>query len=142
MKDKVLIWTVAVGMGSFTIPDDLLENLDGLVLSGMGTGTLPDSYIEHLSPRWTTRIPIVIVSRCTVGCGYDDFYYRGSKDKYVRRGFVLDDGFEELNPVQARAKLILELTWKKWKKASEVTRQPEEGQSKSTTTSSRDGARE
>lgn len=109
LRDRVLVWPITLGCGDFLIPDHLLRTLDGLVLSGMGTGTIPDSYIEHLSPEWTSKLAIVIVSRCPLGQNYDDFYYRGSLRKYTDRGFLVT-GYEDLNPLQARLKLIVALS--------------------------------
>jgi L-asparaginase len=54
-------------------------------------------------------LAIVIVSRCPLGQNYDDFYYRGSLRKYTDRGFLVT-GYEDLNPLQARLKLIVALS--------------------------------
>lgn len=87
------------------------EKVDGLILAGMGTGSLSDSVISSLSPSITGKIPVCITSRCLVGDNYDDFYYKGSLEKYTSKGFILE-GYEGLSPYQARIKLLLELAVK------------------------------
>ena len=87
------------------------EKIDGLVLAGMGTGSLSDSVINRLSPEITNKIPVCITSRCLVGGNYDDFYYKGSLQKYTSKGFILE-GYEGLSPYQARIKLMLDLAVK------------------------------
>lgn len=107
LKDRVCIWTLTVGA---FLPEALLEGLDGLVLAGSGTGSVPAAILDQLSPTWTNRIPIVVVSRCTTGQNYDDDYYKGSKQKYESRGFVLGAGYEQCSPLQARNLLIFRLS--------------------------------
>ncbi|WP_218079751.1 asparaginase domain-containing protein [Anthocerotibacter panamensis] len=102
---QVMIWTMALDP---VLPSALLPALDGLVLAGQGTGSLAPWIVEQLSPEWTERIPVVLTSRCAVGLNFDDAYYRGSLEKYENRGFRLL-GYEQLNPLQARIKLMLEL---------------------------------
>ena len=102
---RVPLITMCIGL---TIPDALLENVDGLVVAGMGTGSISKEMVEHLSPSWTSRIPIVLSSRCPIGENFDDSPYRGSLSKYEDRGFVIR-GYEGLNPLQARLKLLFEI---------------------------------
>jgi L-asparaginase len=104
-SNRVMVWTMTVDP---ILPEALLEGLDGLVLAGMGTGSIATSVVEQLAPKWTSRIPVVITSRCPVGLNYDDYYYKGSLKKYESRGFRIL-GYEELNPLQARLKLLLEM---------------------------------
>ncbi|KXZ43548.1 hypothetical protein GPECTOR_87g410 [Gonium pectorale] len=101
---RVGIWVT--GVDAF-VPEGLLRGVCGLVLAAPGTGSLPAALIEALAP-WTSTLPIAIVSRCGVGNNYDDCYYRGSRDKYERRGFLLA-GFEHCTPMQARHLLVLRL---------------------------------
>jgi L-asparaginase len=105
----VAIWPLTV---SGFLPDALLESgeLDGLILAGSGSGSLPQAVIDQLSPTWTSRLPIIISSRCGTGANHDDFYYPGSRHKYESRGFILGGGYEHLNPLQARSLLILRLS--------------------------------
>lgn len=129
---RVAIWPLtADGQAP---PEGLLSQLDGLVLAGSGTGSLPAGVVEALAgptrggssgrddggeagsrgadasgSPWTARLPIVISSRCTWGSNHDDSLYRGSLAKYEGRGFVLRGGYEHLNPLQARALLVLRL---------------------------------
>ena len=84
------------------------EECDGLVIAGMGTGSLPNGVIEELSRSLTSKIPVCITSRCPQGDNYDDFYYKGSLEKYESRGFILRN-YEGLSPYQARLRLIFEL---------------------------------
>ncbi|KAK9762458.1 hypothetical protein K7432_011779 [Basidiobolus ranarum] len=105
-KKRVVIWTVT--MSTF-IPEQLLENVDGLILATPSTGSISDSLIEKLSPTWTNQIPIVIVSRCFSGHNFDDQYYRESKARYTGRNFIFENGYEELNALQARNLLIFQL---------------------------------
>ena len=105
VNNRVMIWTMTLDP---ILSEAMLEGLDGLVLAGMGTGSIARSVVELLSPKWTSKIPIVITSRCPVGLNYDDYYYRGSLEKYESKGFQIL-GYEQLNPLQARLKLILEM---------------------------------
>ena len=82
--------------------------INGLVVAGMGTGSLSDAVIDQLSPSVTGKMPVVISTRCAFGDNYDDFYYKGSLEKYTSRGFLLQ-GYEGLSAYQARIRLILEL---------------------------------
>eukprot|EP00887_Chlorella_sp_A99_P007264 scaffold2.g7264.t1 len=130
----VAIWVVTV---SAFLPEELLHGLDGLVLAAPGTGSLPASLVRQLAgggsgeappgqvalsdcsgstaasgqqqPTWTSRLSIVISSRCATGENHDDFYYEGSRAKYERRGFLLRGGYEALTPLQARCLLTLRL---------------------------------
>jgi L-asparaginase len=43
------------------------------------------------------------------GNNHDDFHYRGSRDKYESRGFLLG-GYQHLAPLQARLLLALRLS--------------------------------
>jgi L-asparaginase/Glu-tRNA(Gln) amidotransferase subunit D len=69
------------------------------------------------------RLPIVIVSRCPLGQNYDDFYYRGSLRKYTDRGFLVT-GYEDLNPLQARLKLIVALSFSSTSSAASLDTGP------------------
>ena len=71
--------------------------------------SVPQAIIDQLSPTWTARLPIVICSRCGVGRNCDDWLYKGSRQKYESRGFVLGGGYKHLNPLQARSLLVLRL---------------------------------
>jgi L-asparaginase len=102
---KVPIWTMTV---SPHLPEAYLEGIDGLVIAGMGTGSIASHLIDYLSERWTRRIPIVLSSRCRVGLSYDDFYYKGSREKYESKGFKLYE-YRECNPLQARLKLCFDI---------------------------------
>jgi L-asparaginase len=104
---QVLIWSMAVQ--AIAPPESLLNNIDGLVLSGMGTGSISESFVEQLSPRFTSKIPVVIVSRTAVGMNFDDFLYKGSLQKYESLGFRLREGYSHLNSLQARILLLLRL---------------------------------
>jgi len=90
-------------------PVSMLREIDGLVISGMGTGSISNSLIETLSPEHTSKMPIIIVSRCANGTNCDDYLYKGSLEKYEKKGFRIS-GYEHLNPQQARLKLMLEIS--------------------------------
>ena len=87
-------------------PESALNDTAGLIVAGMGAGSLSDQVTEQLA-AWTARIPIVLTSRCPIGTNYDDYHYKGSREKYEDKGFILS-GYEQLNPVQARLKLIVQ----------------------------------
>jgi L-asparaginase len=89
----------------------LLEGAVGAVIAGMGTASIPERWIDELSPSWTGRIPVVLVSRSMKGTNFDDSYYRGSLEKYESKGFHLS-AYRDLNPMQARIKLCLEIATK------------------------------
>jgi L-asparaginase len=103
---NVPIWTMTT---SPYFPSEMLPNIDGLVIAGMGTGSLANDLIDELSEGWTNKLPIILSSRCSVGLSYDDNYYKGSKEKYERKGFVIED-YSSLNPLQARIRLCFELS--------------------------------
>ncbi|GLC53632.1 hypothetical protein PLESTB_000770800 [Pleodorina starrii] len=102
---RVGIWLTGVSSGP--LPEPLLTQLAGLVLAAPGTGSLSASLTDQLA-AWTARLPIVIATRCGVGCNFDDHYYRGSRTKYESRGFLLAE-FSHLDAVQARNLLVLRL---------------------------------
>ncbi len=85
-----------------------LSNVNGLVLEGMGTGSIPTEIVESLSAEWTSKIPIVIATRCETGSNYNDFLYKGGLEKYEKYGFIVKD-FLRLNGLQTRIKLLFEL---------------------------------
>lgn len=58
---RVAVWTLTA---SAFLPEALLAELEGLVLAGSGTGSLSAALVERLAPAWTSKLPIVIVSRC------------------------------------------------------------------------------
>ena len=91
------------------LPREILPQCDGLIVAGMGTASISEEWISELARDWTSNIPIVLVSRCWQGTNYDESYYRGSLEKYEEKGFHLSD-FAELNIMQARIKLLLELS--------------------------------
>lgn len=105
-RQRVAIWTLTVS--ALLPPEALLRELDRLVLAGSGSGSLPAAAVEALAP-WARRLPVVICSRCGVGTNHDDFLYRGSLAKYESRGFVVQQGYQHLNPLQARNLLCLRL---------------------------------
>lgn len=88
--------------------DSYFKGADGAVIAGMGTASISETWIEQLSPAWTSKIPIVLVSRCIWGTNFDDHYYRGSLKKYEDKGFLLAD-YAQLNLMQARLRLALSL---------------------------------
>ena len=100
---NILLWTATL-QPSF--PYEALEACDGVVLEGMGTGSLPRSVAEALGNEWTSRLPVVLVSRCEHGRSYDDTLYRNSRAKYEDMGYRLR-GFEDLDGPRARMKLAL-----------------------------------
>lgn len=106
IKKKVMIWTMSVDP---YFPFESLTHLDGLIIAGMGAGSISDNLFEELSDHWTSKLPIVLSSRCLVGSSFDDYCYRGSRTKYENKGFILSE-YEQLNPLQSRIKLIFELS--------------------------------
>ncbi|KAI8809046.1 Asparaginase/glutaminase [Cladochytrium replicatum] len=80
----------------------------GIVIACPGTCSLPTAWLEALSPAWTSRIPVVIVSRCATGGTMMMFHAKFSKEKYISNGFLLDE-YEGLNPMQARLLLMFRL---------------------------------
>jgi len=108
IKSKsIFIWTVMFDC-ALKLPEEFLQGLDALILKGMGSGTLSTSIIEQLSPKWTNKIPIIIVTRCDEGFNVDEYYYKGSTEKYTSKGFILQD-YEQFSAVQARIRLTLNL---------------------------------
>lgn len=106
IKSNIPILVFGFGM---PFPQSILQESAGLIIAGMGTSSLSNDWIDTLSPEWTSRLPIVLVSRCMQGINFDDHYYRGSLSKYEDRGFLLSD-FSDLNPMQARIKLMLDIS--------------------------------
>lgn len=100
---RVLVITMCV---ETVIPDCLLQDISGLVIAGMGSGSISNEITQQLA-AWTSKIPIVLSSRCLTGISFDENTYRGSRKKYEDLGFLLYN-YGEFNPMQARLRLILE----------------------------------
>lgn len=102
---RVPIWIT--GVSAAAPPEALRLHLAGLVLAGPGTGSLSSALVDRLAP-WTAHLPVVIATRCATGGNFDDHYYRGSREKYESRGFLLAE-YSHLTAVQARCLLVLRL---------------------------------
>ena len=85
-----MIWTMTVGA---FLPESMLSELDGLVIAGMGTGSISEEILETLSP-WTSKIPIVVTSRCERGQNFDDYYY---KVKYSQFDLIFEGKLGEIH---------------------------------------------
>lgn len=107
-SQRVATWLQTVGAAA---PDAAwLRTLDGIVVAGMGTGSISAAVTDCLSSSIKeSRLRVVLTSRCSEGGNADDHFYKGSIDKYVRRGFVLRDGYMHLDTIKAVVKLRFDL---------------------------------
>lgn len=105
---KIMVWPMVIQP---ILPLSAIAEIDALVIAGMGTGSISDEIVELLSPEWTSKIPIILSTRCPVGFNYDNNYYPKSLEKYQSFGFKLV-GYENLSYSKARIKLALELSAK------------------------------
>ena len=76
----------------------------GFVIAGFGTGNISPTWIPHLRNILRRRIPVVIVSRCLLGCVQETNHFEGSYYKLIEMG-VMSGG--TLNPYQARIRMSL-----------------------------------
>ena len=60
---------------------------------------MSDPLLERLAAAAARGLPVVLVSRCGAGDNADGAYYRGSVDKYERRGLLVAD-YLHLNALQ------------------------------------------
>ena len=82
--------------------------IDGLIVAGAGTGTISSKARSNLSKIAKFK-PVVVSTRCYAGPNYDEDMYPGSLSSYENDGFILR-GYENLNPLQARLALIVEMS--------------------------------
>jgi L-asparaginase len=81
-----------------------LDHIDGLVVAGAGTGSLSVVTRKRLAAIASQK-PVVISTRCYGGPNYHNEMYPGSREAYEAEGFLLR-GYENLNPLQARLRLM------------------------------------
>jgi L-asparaginase len=84
------------------------HGLDGLVIAGSGTGSVPDAVLDRISEVMSDR-PVVVSTRCMDGPNHADDLYPGSVKRYEDRGLIVRR-YAGLNPLQARLKLMLEIS--------------------------------
>jgi L-asparaginase len=101
---KVVIWTMA--LDAF-FPEIMLHEVDGLVIAGEGTGSISNSILSMLA-SYTSSVRMAMSTRCVTGTNYDDWYYKGSLEKYEKLGIEVA-AFEGLNPQQTRLTLMLNM---------------------------------
>lgn len=96
-----------VGLASRS--DQLIwDDVHGIVVAGSGTGSIPKNIAETLAVH-ASRIPVVVSTRCMEGPNNAEELYPGSVGNYEKLGFRIR-GYSGLNPLQARLKLMVELS--------------------------------
>ncbi|KAJ3406221.1 hypothetical protein HDV05_006119 [Chytridiales sp. JEL 0842] len=96
---------------TFQLSTSFLAQIDALILSLPGSGSLPTPTFSFLSLTHTSRIPIILTTRCgNGGPNYDGFYYRGSLEKFKNEGFWVEE-FDGLDAVQSRIVVILMMAY-------------------------------
>lgn len=85
----------------------MLHEIDGLVIAGQGTGSISNSILNTIA-SYTSSVRVAMSTRCPTGSNYDDWYYKGSLEKYEKLGIDVA-AYEGLNPQQTRLALMLNL---------------------------------
>ena len=86
--------------------DGRVSELDGLVLSAFGDGDVPPSWVPLLRKILRTEIPVVLASRCPVGCVRPGSDFEGSARRLLEMGLI---SAGTLTPLQARIRLAVGL---------------------------------
>lgn len=82
--------------------------VDALVIAGSGTGSIPNELKKSILAHGSGR-RIAVSTRCMEGPNHNNRLYPGSAAAYEAQGFEVEH-FNGLNPMQARIRLILELS--------------------------------
>jgi len=85
---------------------DRVSDLDGLVLSAFGDGDVPPSWVPLLRKILRTEIPVVLASRCPIGCVRPGISFEGSARHLLEMGLI---SAGTLTPLQARIRLAVGL---------------------------------
>ena len=86
--------------------DGRVSELDGLVLSAFGDGDVPPSWVPFLRKILRTDMPVVLASRCPIGCVRPGVDFEGSARRLLEMGLI---GAGTLTPLQARIRLAVGL---------------------------------
>jgi L-asparaginase len=107
VAEPVWLIKVAAGMDSTLIDACLEAGAKGLVIEAMGRGNVPREIVPGIKRAISSKIPVVIVSRCQRGRVYESYGYEGGGKQLRDSGAIFGDF---LNGQKARIKLMLALT--------------------------------
>jgi len=106
---NVEILDVALGSGDVLLNallDGRVSELDGLVISAFGDGDVPPLWGPLLRKILRAEVPIVLASRCPVGCVRSGVDFEGSAKRLLDMGLI---SAGTLTPLQARIRLAVGL---------------------------------
>lgn len=106
---NVEILSVSLGGGDVLLNallDGRVSELDGLVLSAFGGGDVPPSWVPLLRKILRTEMPVVLASRCPIGCVRSGTDFEGSARHLLKMGLI---NAGTLTPLQARIRLAVGL---------------------------------
>ena len=86
--------------------DGRVSELDGIVLSAFGGGDVPPSWVPLLRKILRTDTPVVLASRCPIGCVRPEIDFEGSARRLLEMGLF---SAGTLTPLQARIRLAVGL---------------------------------
>jgi len=86
--------------------DGRVSELDGLVLSAFGDGDVPPSWGPLLRKVLRASTPVVLASRCPIGCVLPGPGFEGSAKRLLEMGLI---SAGTLTPLQARIRLAVGL---------------------------------
>ena len=106
---NVEILDVALGSGDVLLNallDGRVSELDGLIISGFGDGDVPPLWGPLLRKILRAETPVVLASRCPVGCVRSGVDFEGSAKRLLDMGLI---SAGTLTPLQARIRLAVGL---------------------------------
>jgi L-asparaginase len=86
--------------------DGRVSELDGLGLSAFGDGDVPPSWIPLLRKILRADTPVVLASRCPMGCVRPGVDFEGGARRLLEMGLI---NAGSLTPLQARIRLAVGL---------------------------------
>ena len=106
---SVEILEASLGVGDILLGallEGRLSELDGLVLSAFGDGDVPPSWVPLLRKILRAEVPVVLASRCPIGCVRPGIDFEGSARRLLEMGLI---SAGTLTPLQARIRLAVGL---------------------------------
>jgi L-asparaginase len=107
VAEPVWLLKAAAGMDSTLVDACLDAGAKGLVIEAMGRGNVPREVVPGIKRAISSKIPVVIVSRCLRGRVYESYGYEGGGKHLLNSGVIFGDF---INGQKARIKLMLALT--------------------------------
>lgn len=107
VAEPVWLIKVAAGFDSTLIDACIEAGAKGLVIEAMGRGNVPGEVMPGIRRAISSKIPVVVVSRCLRGRVHESYGYEGGGKQLLDAGVIFADF---LNGQKARIKLMLALT--------------------------------